>query len=84
MVAPIIISANHNYDNKDIDMLFQGDYVKGISIGSNVWIGTNVTILEGVSIGSGSIIAAGSVVCNDIPENCIYGEVPAKLIKNRM
>lgn len=86
MIAPKcnIISANHNYDNKEIDMLFQGDYAKGITIEDNVWIGTNATILDGVNIGSGSIIAAGSVVCKDVQPNCIYGGVPAKLIKKRI
>lgn len=86
MIAPKcnLISANHNYSRLDVDMLYQGDYAKGIKIENNVWIGTNVTILDGVSIGNGSIIAAGSVVSKDIPENCIYGGVPARFIKNRI
>lgn len=86
MIAPKcnIISANHNYSRADIDMLYQGDYAEGIKIGDNVWIGTNVTILDGVTIGEGSIIAAGSVVSKNIPNNCIFGGVPAKFIKNRV
>ena len=86
MIAPKcnIISANHNYSRSDVDMLYQGDYAEGIKIGNNVWIGTNVTILDGVTIGDGSIIAAGSVVSKDIPDNCIFGGVPAKFIKNRV
>lgn len=54
---------------------------KKIHIGNGVWIGANSTILPGVSIGDGCVIAAGAVVVNDCIENCIYGGVPAKIIK---
>lgn len=50
-------------------------------IGENVWISTNVIILQNVSqIGKNSIIAAGSVLSKDVPENSIFGGIPAKLI----
>jgi len=38
-------------------------------------------ILPGITIGRGSAIAAGAVVCKDVPELCLYGGVPAKLIR---
>jgi maltose O-acetyltransferase len=50
---------------------------RDIVISDGCWIGANVTILPGVEIGEGSIIAAGAVVVY----KCIYGGVPAKLIK---
>lgn len=53
------------------------------TIGNDVWIGSNVFIKRGVTIGNGSIIAAGSVVISDIPEYCIVGGNPAKIIKLR-
>lgn len=56
-------------------------YSSQIKIGSNVWIGEGVVVQQGVTIGEGSIIAANSVVTKDIPPYCIYGGVPAKLIK---
>ncbi|TDO21977.1 maltose O-acetyltransferase [Pedobacter duraquae] len=52
-----------------------------IVIGDGVWIGYGVTVLGGVKIGRGSIIAAGSLVNKDVPENVIFGGVPAKLIR---
>lgn len=52
-----------------------------IRIGNRVWIGSHATVLPGVTIGDGAIIAAGAVVTRDVPENCIFGGVPAKFIK---
>lgn len=54
---------------------------KPVTIADDVWIGTNAVILPGVTIGNKSIIAAGSVVSKDVPDNCIYGGVPAKLMR---
>ena len=52
-------------------------------IGNNVYISTGVTILAPVRIGNNVIVGAGSVVTKDIPDNCIVGGVPAKIIKNK-
>ena len=52
-----------------------------VTIGNDVWIGGNVTILPGVTIGNNVVVAAGAVVTKDIPDNCIIGGVPAKVIK---
>ena len=55
--------------------------VAPVAIGNDVWIGGNATILPGVRIGSNVVIAAGAVVDKDIPDNCVAGGVPAKVIK---
>lgn len=57
-------------------------HTEPISIGNDVWIGGNVTIIGGVHIGNNVIVGAGAVVVNDIPDNCIVGGVPAKVIEN--
>lgn len=54
---------------------------KPIKIGNDVWIGGHVTILPGVTIGNNVVVAAGAVVNKDIPDNCVFGGVPAKIIK---
>ncbi|VBB44606.1 putative acetyltransferase [uncultured Paludibacter sp.] len=55
-----------------------------VKIGNHVWIGVNATILKGVRIGDGAIIAAGAVVNSDIPEKCLAGGIPAKIIKENI
>lgn len=47
----------------------------------NVHIGNDVHIMPGVTIGDNSIIAVGAVVTGNIPENSIYGGVPARFIE---
>lgn len=53
-----------------------------IKVGNNVYIGARTIILPGVHIGNNVVIAAGSVVTRDIPNNTVYGGVPAKFIKS--
>ena len=53
-----------------------------IVINDNCFIGVNSIILQNVVVGPNSIIASGSVVNNDIPQNSVYGGVPAKFISS--
>lgn len=52
-----------------------------INVGNNVLFCTGCTILGPVNIGSNVVVAAGAVVTSDIPDNCIVGGVPAKILK---
>lgn len=54
---------------------------KPILIKSGAWIGERVCILPGVTIGRKSIIGAGAVVTKDVPDYCIAGGNPARVIK---
>ncbi|WP_334351614.1 maltose acetyltransferase domain-containing protein [Companilactobacillus sp. HBUAS56257] len=56
-------------------------YTQPISVGNDVWIGGNVTVIAGVHIGNNVIVGAGAVVVKDVPDNCVVGGVPAKVIK---
>ena len=55
----------------------------GIHIGNDVWIGSNVIILNGVTIGNGVTVAAGAVVTESVPDYCIIGGIPARIIRKK-
>lgn len=86
------ISSNVIFINHDIiHLMLNNDYSKEgqikpyvgcIFIGNNVMIGTNVIILPNVKIGNNVIIAAGSIVTKDIPDNNVWGGIPASYIKD--
>ena len=52
-----------------------------IIIGDNCFIGMNSIILKGTEIGNNVVVGAGSVVHGKIPDNCIVGGNPAKVIR---
>lgn len=77
-----ISAANHIFTTGNY-IRFQGEEVKGIHIGSDVWIGGKVMVIDGVSVGNGAVIGAGSIVTNDIPPNSkCYGN-PCKIVEKR-
>lgn len=79
-----LIADNHCHDDIFAPITGQGNYSKGIRVGDDVWIGTDATIVDGVHIGSHSIVGAGSVVTKDVPDYCIVGGNPARVLKNRI
>lgn len=52
-----------------------------IVIGNDCYISTGVTILAPITIGNNVTIAAGAVVTKDMPDNCVVGGIPAKILK---
>lgn len=49
-------------------------------IGKNVWIGTGSTISGVISIGNNVTIMNGSVVARSIPDGCLVGGNPARVL----
>lgn len=50
-------------------------------IGKNSIIGINSIIMPGVKIGNHVVVGSGAVVTKDVPDNCIVGGNPAKIIR---
>lgn len=50
-------------------------------LGDNVVIGAGAKIIGNVRIGNNVTIGANAVVVNDMPDNCICGGIPARVIK---
>ncbi len=86
MMGPevVIYTSSHKHDKTDVPMIEQGiEEQKPVFIGDDVWIGRRAMIMPGVKIGNGVIIGAGAVVTKDVPDYCIVGGVPAKILKKR-
>ena len=64
------------YSHSTID-----DKQGSVKLMKNCRVGTHSTIMPGVTIGENSIIAAYSFVNKNIPENEMWGGIPAKLMK---
>lgn len=58
------------------------EITKPIVVGDDVYFGNNAIILPGVTIGNRVVVGAGAVVTKDIPDNCVVGGVPARIIKS--
>ena len=80
-IAPnvAIYTAGHPIHPATRNTLYE--YGIEINIGDNVWIGGNTVICPGVRIGDNVVIGAGSVVTKDIPDWCIAGGNPCKVIR---
>lgn len=81
-----ILSANSIGDNfRCLHCTTLGNTSKGRpTIGNNVELGANVTIIGPVHVGNNVTVAAGAVVVKDVPDNCVVGGVPARVIKYKM
>ena len=76
-----VTALNHNFEDTSKRIDEQGISTKPVVIGDDVWIGSNAVVLPGVTIGRHAVVAAGAVVTKDVPDNCVVGGVPAKVIK---
>ena len=76
-----VTALNHNFAETGKRIDEQGVSTTPVTIEDDVWIGANAVILPGVTIGHHVVVAAGAVVTKDVPDNCIVGGVPAKIIK---
>lgn len=52
-----------------------------VKIGSHVWLPSRNVILPGVTIGDNCVIGLGSLVNKDIPNGCLAGGMPVKILK---
>lgn len=50
-------------------------------IGDNVTITCGAKVLGAITVGSHVTVGANAVVIRDVPENCVVGGVPAKILK---
>lgn len=56
------------------------DKVGSIELFENCFVGARTILMPNSSVGKNSIVAAGSIVTKHIPDNEVWGGVPAKFI----
>lgn len=81
MIGPNTLIATVNHPISPMGRRKHLSVAKPVTIGNDVWIGGNATILPGVTIGNNVIVAAGAVITHDVPDNCMVGGVPARLLR---
>jgi len=86
LVGPrcIFRTANHRFNDVQMNIIEQGHECSDIKIGDDVWFGAAVIVLPGVTIGSHSVIGAGSVVTRDIPAFSVAVGIPATVVRSRI
>lgn len=50
-------------------------------LGNNVIVCSGAKIFGKITVGNNVTVGANAVVCKDIPDNCVVGGIPAKIIK---
>ncbi len=78
----VYISDNlHAYEDITIPIINQNIVQKqDVIIGDGSWIGEHACII-GAKVGKHCVVGANSVVTKDVPDYCVVGGVPAKILK---
>lgn len=77
-----ITDRNHGYEDISKPIRLQPVVSDGpVIIGAESWLGFGCQIMSGVKIGRHCVVAAGAIVTRDVPDYCIVGGIPAKIIK---
>lgn len=76
-----ILDHDHDFSMKGGELILDGYHTAPVLIGDNVWIGDKSTVLKGVTIGSNVVVGANTLVHKDVPDNCVIGGIPFKILK---
>lgn len=77
-----ISDRNHGFEDIHIPISRQKVTSKGpVVIGAETWLGFGCQVMSGVKIGRHCVIAAGAVVVKDVPDYCVVGGNPARILK---
>jgi len=79
----MIVSFDHNFDDRKVPITKQGITKKPVVIEDDVWIGAGAKILGGTVVSRGCVIGANAVIKGRTEPYGIYVGNPARLIKYR-
>jgi len=81
MLAPYTVLADGNHTLRDGSYRYGPRETAPLTIGRGTWIAANCTVMAGVSIGQGVLVAANSAVTRDVPDFCVVGGTPARVLR---
>ncbi|NLP04896.1 acyltransferase [Candidatus Fermentibacteria bacterium] len=87
LIAPEVyfIARTHRCSDPHTPVALQGEQDHPATVVANgAWIGLRAVIMPGLRIGEGAIVGALSLVNRDVPDFCVVGGVPARVIRNRL
>src|ERR1700689_5819312 len=76
-----ITDQNHSYADPDTPIGRQWPVNTAVSIGDGTWLGAGTVILPGASIGRNVVVAAGAVGRGTVPDRCVVGGGPARMVR---
>jgi acetyltransferase-like isoleucine patch superfamily enzyme len=80
----VIVSFEHNYQDPEVPITWQGITRKPVIVEDDVWIGAGAKVLAGAHISRGCVIAANAVVKGKTEPFGIYAGVPARKVASRL
>ncbi|QVL31141.1 acyltransferase [Telmatocola sphagniphila] len=75
-------SKMHGIDDPNVPIREQEGVFEKVTIGAGSWIGSLAVVMA--DVGKNCVIGAGAVVTKSIPDQCVAGGVPAKVIRERV
>lgn len=58
------------------------DRGRAVRVGDGTFLGTGAMVLAGVTVGARCLVGAGAVLTEDVPDNCVVGGNPARIIRH--
>ncbi len=79
--GPYCVAITGNHGKRDLSYRWGHGKKEPIEIGAGSWIATHGALLAGVHVGRGTLVAANAVVTTDLPDHCIAGGIPARVLR---
>lgn len=78
----MLLTGRHNFESLDIETIrCEVQQNRNIYIGKGTWLAGGCIVLGNVRIGKHCVVMSGSVVTKDVPDYCVVGGIPAKIVK---
>lgn len=81
-IGPCIVGANFSVTHNVTLGVSNAEGMEGMPrIGANVWIGTGSVVYGNAAIGNGVTVNAGSILTRPVPDRCLVGGNPARILQ---